>query len=125
MSVAGSISVPRKALTLGVTGFPYWEYFIPKPYRVNLYDKDQGKKHFNLPGTWMFDIMYFSNYGNKNIKDKTDERAYQQAIYLIGININTRFAVGRRINGKNVDDIIPPFKDLLKHELNGKIHLLI
>ena len=115
----------KKAISMILDNLNNWEYFMPTPYSVNLYDKDQGKKHVNLPGTWMFDIMYFSNYGNQIIKDKTDERAYQQAIYLIGININTRFAVGRRINGKTVDDLIPPFQDLLRHELRNNINLLI
>lgn len=114
-----------KALTMGINGFEYWEHFIPKQYKYNLYKKEHGKKHVNVPGTWMFDLMYFSNFGFKNIKDKNDLRAYEQAIYLVGINVNTRYAVGRRVNGKSADDLIPPFEDLLKWELQDKINLLI
>lgn len=115
----------KKALTMGFTGYRYWQHFIPTPYKFNFYDKNQGKKHVNRPGTWMFDLMYFSNYGRKNIKDKESPLRYQQAIYLVGINVNTRYVVGRRVEGKSVDDLIPPFKDLLENELRGKINLLI
>lgn len=114
-----------KALTMGINDFKYWQHFIPKPYSVNFYNKEQGKKHVNVPGTWMFDLMYFSNFGDKKIKDKSNPRAYSQAIYLVGINVNTRYAVGRRVNGKTVDDLIPPFVDLLNHELKNRINLLI
>ena len=113
-----------KAIILGMNGYKYWDHFKPTPYNYDFYDKSQGKKHVGMPGTWMFDLMYFSNYGNKKLKTDSDLK-YKQAIYLVGININTRFAVGRRINGKSVQDLIPPFEDLLKNELKGKINLLI
>ena len=113
----------NKAINLGLTNYKYWDHFIPTLYKYDFYKKDEGKKHVGMPGTWMFDLMYFSNYGKKNIKN--EKLKYKQAIYLIGININTRFAVGRRINGKSVQDLIPPFEDLLKNELKDNINLLI
>lgn len=115
----------KKALKMGLTGFKYWEHFMPTPYNFNLYEKSQGKKFYGPPGTWMFDLMYFSNYGSKQIKDQSNPLKYKQVIYLVGININTRYAVGRRVEGKTVDDLIPPFKDLLDKELKGKFNLLI
>lgn len=99
----------RKALRSQILKYKYYFGFLPKPYQINLYDKDQGKKHYNRPGTWMFDIMYFSDF-NRNGRN--------QAIYLVGININTRYAVGRRIKGKKADDLIEAFKNLLDNEFN-------
>lgn len=113
-----------KALTMGINDFKYWRQFIPKSNSVNLYKKEHGKKHVNVPGTWMFDLMYFSNFGKKNI-DESKEHAYKQVIYLVGINVNTRYAVGRKVKSKGVEDLIPAFEDLVKHELKNKIKLLI
>ena len=105
-----------KYVELGLTNFPYYEYFKPLS-KPTLYKKKQGKKFVGPPGTWMFDLMYFSDYNTKKYR--------KQAIYLLGININTRYAVCRRVRGKKVSDLIPAFEDLLQHELNGKIRLLI
>ena len=113
----------NKAVLLGVDNYKYWDKFKPISKQHNLYDPKQGKKFYGPPGTWMFDILYFSNYGSKKTKDKKLE--YQQAIYLIGININTRYAVGRRIEGKSVKDLIPAFEDMLQNELDDNINLLI
>lgn len=100
----------RKAIELYLLKYKDWNKFLPKHYDINLYDKDQGKKHYNRPGTWMFDIIYFSDFNTK-VKRK-------QAMYLVGININTRYAVGRRINGKKADDLIKAFIELLANEFN-------
>lgn len=114
---------PRKAINLMTNDYEYWNQFMPKNKGTNLYKPKQGKKFYSMPNTWMFDLMYFSNFGSKKIKN--EKLKYQQAIYLVGININTRFAVGRRVNGKTVGDMIEAFKDLLKKELKNKINLLI
>lgn len=112
-----------KATILGLEGYPYWEFFKPQTKQYNLYDPKQGRKFYGEPGTWMFDLLYFTNYGRKKTKDKNV--VYKQVIYLVGININTRFAVARRIDGKSVKDLIPPFEDLLKKELKNNISLVI
>ena len=106
----------HKYIQLGLEGYPYYEHFKPS-FKPTLYKKNQAKKFVGPRGTWMFDLMYFSDY---NIK-----RNRKQAIYLVGININTRYAVIRRVNGKSVNDLIPAFESLLAKELKKKISLLI
>lgn len=106
----------HKYIQLGVTGYPYYEHFKPS-FKPSLYNKSQAKKFVGPRGTWMFDLMYFSDYNTKKHR--------QQVIYLVGININTRYAVIRRVNGKSVNDLIPAFESLLNNELKDKISLLI
>lgn len=105
-----------KYINLGIEGHEYYEHFKPNT-KPTLYKKSQAKKFVGPRGTWMFDLMYFSDYNTKKYR--------KQAIYLIGININTRFAVCRRVNGKSVKDLIPAFESLLQNELKNKISLLI
>ena len=57
--------------------------------------------------------------------DYNTKKHRKQVIYLVGININTRYAVIRRVNGKSVNDLIPAFESLLAKELKNKITLLI
>ena len=108
----------NKYLFGGLSGFNYYEHYKPKQ-GTNLYDKTKGKKFVGPPGTWMFDLMYFSDY---NIKKNR-----QVATYLVGININTRYAVIRRVNGKKSIDLILAFQDLLKNEpaIHDRLKLLI
>ena len=109
---------------LGIQNHPYYSHFKPSFKETNLYNKKQGKKLYGVPGTWMFDIIYFSNHGKKNKKESeslsksltVDRLSYNQSIYLVGININTRYAVARRIEGKKVKDLKKAFKDLLDNE---------
>ena len=106
----------HKYIQLGVTDYPYYEHFKPS-FKPSLYNKSQAKKFVGPRGTWMFDLMYFSDYNTKKHR--------KQVIYLVGININTRYAVIRRVNGKSVNDLIPAFESLLSNELKNKITLLI
>lgn len=117
-----NVEIPSSArnfnryVDLGVENFPYYSYYKPNT-RNTLYKKSQAKKFYGPRGTWMFDLMYFSDYNTKKHR--------RQAIYLVGINVNTRFAVIRRVQGKSVNDLIPAFEDLLNNELKDKFRLLI
>ena len=106
----------KKYINLSSSNYDYADYFKPKSYK-NLYDKSKAKMFVGPPGTWMFDIMYFSDHNIKKYR--------QYSKYLVGININTRYAVARRINGKKVQDLIPAFENMFKHELKNKISMLI
>ncbi len=106
----------NKYIKLGIENYPYYEHYKPS-FKPTLYKKKQAKKFVGPRGTWMFDLMYFSDYNTKKYR--------KQAIYLVGININTRYAVIRRVNGKSINDLIPAFESLLANELKDKISLLI
>ena len=81
----------------------YSENFKPlKP--ESLYNKNSSNKFYGARHTWMFDIMYWSDSRGNRIN------------YLLGININTRYAVGIRIDGKTTEDLIEAFNFILKYE---------
>lgn len=88
------------------------EHYKPDIYQT-LYRPDEAKKIVAPSKTWMFDVMYFSDYNGK----KND--------FLVGININTRYAVVRRIKSKSAPSFINSFKDLLNNELKDKMRILI
>ena len=54
----------HKYIQLGLEGYPYYEHFKPS-FKPTLYKKKQGKKFVGPRGTWMFDLMYFSDYNTK------------------------------------------------------------
>lgn len=70
--------------------------------RRNLFDSSISRKHVGPRFTWMFDIIYFNDH------DKDKSR------FLLGININSRYAVGRELHGKTVKDIIEAFEEILQ-----------
>lgn len=76
--------------------------------RENLYNKDIAHKFYGNRHTWMFDIMYFSNS-----RPKEDNITVN---YLVGININTRYAVGRRIEDKSSKSLIKAIEDVMKEQ---------
>ena len=86
--------------------YDYTSYFKPHTTKSTLYKKEQAKKFYGPRGTWMFDLMYFKDYNNKTYR--------KTASYLIGININTRYAVCQRVRGKAVKDLIPAFTVILR-----------
>lgn len=86
--------------------------FIPNNGE-SLYKPNIGGKFYGAPGTWMFDIIYWSDSHGVRIN------------YLLGININTRYAVGVRIDGKTTDDLILGFLLLINNELITEIKTII
>lgn len=95
----------RRFIDLALENYDYADYYKPHATRSTLYKKEQAKKFYGPRGTWMFDLMYFKDYNNKQHR--------KSAVYLIGININTRYAVCKRVKGKSVKDLIPAFKEIL------------
>lgn len=94
----------KRFFDLSLDKYDYASYFKPHPTKT-LYKPKQAKKFYGPRGTWMFDLMYFKDY---NVKQHR-----KTAVYLIGININTRYAVCKRVNGKSVKDLIPAFEAIL------------
>lgn len=81
-------------------------YFKPLS-KHNLYDPSISKKHVGPRHSWMFDIIYFNDHNkNKRLAEKTK--------FLIGININTRYAVGRRLEDKTLYSLIKAFEEICK-----------
>lgn len=114
----------NKYFKLGFKDHPYYEHYKPLNKEINLYDSKQGKKFYGVPGTWMFDIIYFSNHGKKDSINQNLK--YDVSKYLIGINVNTRYAVARRIKGKKVKDLLPVFKELINDpKLNLYIKVIV
>lgn len=99
-----------------IEDFPYYNHYKPKT-TINLFDKKQSKRFVGDFGTWMFDLMYFSDHNPVKVRN--------QVIYLVGININTRYAVIRRVEGKTTDQLIKAFEDLLSKELKNQLKYLI
>ena len=79
-------------------------HFKPLELR-NIYDPSIAKKHVGPRHTWMFDIINFSDHAKNN---------KEQALFLVGININTRYAVGKRIREINSRYLINIFEEFLK-----------
>lgn len=79
-------------------------HFKPLELR-NIYDPSIAKKHIGPRHTWMFDIINFSDHAKNN---------KEQALFLVGININTRYAVGKRIREINSRYLINIFEEFLK-----------
>lgn len=82
------------------------KYFKPLS-KHNLYDPSISKKHVGPRHSWMFDIIYFNDHNkNKTLAEKTK--------FLIGININTRYAVGKRLEDKTLHTLIKAFEEICK-----------
>ena len=125
----------RRYVKMKYYNHPHYQHYAPTLKNFDFYKPEEGKKFYANPDTWMFDIIYFSNYGNKRKAEELEnphkrqtqpdkDIPYKQVAYLIGININTRYAVGRRIEGKKVSDLIPAFQSLLENELEDMKQLI-
>lgn len=104
----------RQYSNLELRNYQYRDYYLP-PQGTTLYRKDEGKMFVAPPKTWMFDITYFNDNQYKQ----------NEVNVLLGININTRYAVARVIDGKDADTLIHAFEDLLNKELKDQIKTLI
>ena len=81
----------------------YTDYYKPKS-KNNLFKKDEANKFCGPRHSWMFDIMYFSNSDGITVN------------YLVGIEINTRFAIGLRIKDKSTESLIRAFDQIRQNE---------
>ena len=93
---------------------------IVPDYKLKIAKKLCKPNFSRTPGCWEIDVMFAKHYVNENELTEASAPLPNQTIYLVLLNVNTRYLIVRQVPNRRIENYINAIKSIIQNDIVDK-----